>query len=404
MIETIIEALSYHGRLQAEVEKEKIMKEIVDEKNNKIIGNVNLDNSKVKFIGSNNVLYINDEITLVNSSIEFRGDNSLVYLCKTSEKITVDIKLYNNSTIYFGKNIWINKGVKIVISEQTNLFIGKNCMIAPECCFRSADPHIIYDINTKKRINQSKSIFIGDHVWIGQGIMVLKNAMVGSGAVIGAKSLITNKRYNSNTIYGGSPAKKIKEGIFFIHDDCHRFLDEDIEKYEYNDTDKYIYNRDGTTTEFEDIDNNLRGASIKDRIDYLDKITLNNDKNRFYIGDQIINDGVVFGGSAGAIIFGKDIDICKYEGDNSIIGLKDTSGFDVLSGYSLLCHYNDNIVKTENNINYLKEYSIGRKVIYLPEEDTIFIDSNDIELIGDKEYIVFNNGNMQVITVTENNR
>ena len=41
--------------------------------------------------------------------------------------------------------------------------------------------------------------------------------------------------------------------------------------------------------------------------------------------------------------------------------------------------------KKKNNINYLKEYSIGRKVIYLPEEDTIFIDSNDIELIGDKE-------------------
>ena len=49
--------------------------------------------------------------------------------------------------------------------------------------------------------------------------------------------------------------------------------------------DKYIYNRDGTTTEFEDIENNLREASNKDRIDYLDKITLNNDKNRFYIGD-----------------------------------------------------------------------------------------------------------------------
>ena len=124
------------------------------------------------------------------------------------------------------------------------------------------------------------------------------------------------------------------------------------------------------------------------------------DKIKRYID----NDGIVFGGSAGAIIFGKDIDTCKYEDDNSIIGLKDTSGFDVLSGYSLLCHYNDNIVKTENNINYLKEYSIEKKVIYLPEEDTIFIDSNDIELIGDKEYIVFNNGNMQVITVTENNR
>ena len=34
-----------------------------------------------------------------------------------------------------------------------------------------------------------------------------------------------------------------------------------------------------------DIENNLRGTSIKDRVDYLNKITLNNDKNRFYIGD-----------------------------------------------------------------------------------------------------------------------
>lgn len=84
------------------------------------------------------------------------------------------------------------------------------------------------------------------------------------------------------------------------------------------------------------------------------------DKIKRYID----NDGVVFGGSAGAIIFGKDIDTCKYEDDNSIIGLKDASGFDVLSGYSLLCHYNDNIVKTENNINYLKEYSIEKSNLF----------------------------------------
>ena len=57
--------------------------------------------------------------------------------------------------------------------------------------------------------------------------------------------------------------------------------------------------------------------------------------------------------------------------------------------------------KKENNINYLNGYSIGRKVIYLPEEDTIFIDSNDIELIGDKEYLLFENGNMQVISLPD---
>ena len=44
---------------------------------------------------------------------------------------------------------------------------------------------------------------------------------------------------------------------------------------------------------------------------------------KFKIKRYIDNDGIVFGGSAGAIIFGKDIDTCKYEDDNSIIGLKD---------------------------------------------------------------------------------
>ena len=63
------------------------MKEIIDEKNNKIIGNINLDNSKVKFTGSNNILYINDEITLVNSSIDFRGDNYITILPSTLERI-----------------------------------------------------------------------------------------------------------------------------------------------------------------------------------------------------------------------------------------------------------------------------------------------------------------------------
>ena len=80
------------------------MDKIIDD-NNKIVGNINLDNSNVKFIGKNNILYVDNGITLVNSSIEFRGDNSLVYLCKTNDKLTIDVKIYNNSTLYFGKNM-----------------------------------------------------------------------------------------------------------------------------------------------------------------------------------------------------------------------------------------------------------------------------------------------------------
>lgn len=84
------------------------MDKIIDD-NNKIVGNINLDNSNIKFIGKNNILYVDNGITLVNSSIEFRGDNSLVYLCKTNDKLTdngvhiCDLRyntLYNNGNIY----------------------------------------------------------------------------------------------------------------------------------------------------------------------------------------------------------------------------------------------------------------------------------------------------------------
>ena len=56
------------------------------------------------------------------------------------------------------------------------------------------------------------------------------------------------------------------------------------------------------------------------------------------IADYIRHDGVVFGGSAGAILFGADIDSCACD-DNNGTDLTDTAGFDVLNGLSLLCHY-----------------------------------------------------------------
>ena len=62
------------------------------------------------------------------------------------------------------------------------------------------------------------------------------------------------------------------------------------------------------------------------------------------IADYIRHDGVVFGGSAGAILFGADIDSCACD-DNNGTDLTDTAGFDVLNGLSLLCHYTNRSAK-----------------------------------------------------------
>lgn len=110
------------------------------------------------------------------------------------------------------------------------------------------------------------------------------------------------------------------------------------------------------------------------------------------INNYINNNGIVFGGSAGAIIFGKDLDACKLD-DSNDIGLIDTNGFNVLNDISILCHYtNRERKKDEQSTEYLINNSRGRTFLALPEEDTIFINGNDIEVIGNKPYYKFKNG------------
>ncbi len=122
------------------------------------------------------------------------------------------------------------------------------------------------------------------------------------------------------------------------------------------------------------------------------------------IQKYINNDGIIFGGSAGAIIFGKDIDSCRTQDPNNV-ELKDTKGFDVLHGYSLLCHLNRNDkVKFDRDKNsaYLLEFSKNNKTIYLPDDDTIFVNNNEITIIGNSDYRIYENGCYKINNVLSN--
>lgn len=56
------------------------------------------------------------------------------------------------------------------------------------------------------------------------------------------------------------------------------------------------------------------------------------------IKNYIENGGIIIGGSAGAVIFGKDINIVS-KMDSNDVNLQDTKGFDVLNGISIFPHY-----------------------------------------------------------------
>jgi dipeptidase E len=124
--------------------------------------------------------------------------------------------------------------------------------------------------------------------------------------------------------------------------------------------------------------------------------------------EYIKNDGIVYGSSAGAVIFGKDINIIEVM-DNNNIGLKDTSGFDYLNGISLFVHYTnyrskyseeENKKLTEKYTDFVVNYTKkNEKVIAFPEEDTVFFDGKNIKVIGELAYYTFENGKKEKIEI-----
>lgn len=118
------------------------------------------------------------------------------------------------------------------------------------------------------------------------------------------------------------------------------------------------------------------------------------------IKEYLNNDGIIFEGSAGAIIFGQCIDTCKYA-DKNEVELKDQMGFDVFNNFSILCHFtNESEEKTEINRKYLLELSKEEKIIALPEEDTIYYEDGKYEIIGNRPYYIFEEGNMIVFNTS----
>lgn len=111
----------------------------------------------------------------------------------------------------------------------------------------------------------------------------------------------------------------------------------------------------------------------------------------------IKNNGLIMGGSAGALIFGKCVDTClkdeliiKSCNDENKVGLKDTRGFNCIKGYSILPHYEkmpEQYEDTQKRVNKLLKQ--GYKLVCLPEETSLWINGEKIKIIGQKPAKIF---------------
>lgn len=92
----------------------------------------------------------------------------------------------------------------------------------------------------------------------------------------------------------------------------------------------------------------------------------------------------LYGGSAGAAIFGKSIKTTLRDDENKV-GIEDMSGLDILSGYSIYCHYDGN----EEYVRRLMDEYRLENCIALRETNGLHVNDTKVEVIGKRNITVF---------------
>lgn len=176
-----------------------------------------LRNVRFDIKGCDNIIEFGTTTRMIKGNISVIGNNNRIIIEECCGLYGVTIVMFgDNNTVHIGKNSYFfsdYQGAYIGAGNGANVMIGRDCLFAPDVFIRADDAHNIKDLKTKKIINYAKDIIIDDHVWLGTKCILLKGVQIEHDCVIAAGSLLTEGKYTENAVWGGNPAKMIKENI-----------------------------------------------------------------------------------------------------------------------------------------------------------------------------------------------
>jgi acetyltransferase-like isoleucine patch superfamily enzyme len=143
-----------------------------------------------------------------NAIIKIRERGNIIIGNNTEILDGVILMSYFDGELKIGESCSINPYTIIYAVGDTE--IGNNVLIAGHCMI-IPNNHVFSrrDIPIQSQGNNYKGIKIESDVWIGHGCTILDGVTVGMGSIIAAGSVV-NRDVPPYTIYGGIPAKYIK--------------------------------------------------------------------------------------------------------------------------------------------------------------------------------------------------
>lgn len=135
----------------------------------------------------------------------------LINLKVMGAKIGRGVKVYGRFTtigdvrnLEIGDYTTINEGVLFNLREK--IVIGKSVHLSSYSQYITTS--LEHKVNPKKHI--SSPIYIDNNVWIASSSIITMGVTIKQNSIVGSNSLVLSD-IEENSLYAGSPAKKIKE-------------------------------------------------------------------------------------------------------------------------------------------------------------------------------------------------
>ena len=100
-------------------------------------------------------------------------------------------------------------GDRVWLINMTQLTIGSDTMLSPECVVNTGT----HDIVTMEETREP--VVIGDRVWLTSRVMVLSGVTIGDGVVVTPASVVNRSLEGSpngtRAVYGGNPVRKLRD-------------------------------------------------------------------------------------------------------------------------------------------------------------------------------------------------
>lgn len=170
--------------------------------------------SKITADGEGSRVIVGKGVHFEGTVIQVNGPDCLVLIgdkCRL-KGLTIAVRSPGSIVMIGAGTSWESGAI---ISQSGNVVaLGNDCMVSNSVVVRTSDGHAIFDAETRLAINNSADLFIGHHVWLGNSSRVNKGARIGSGTILG-QCAIASGTLDPNCVYGGVPAKKIKQGVLW---------------------------------------------------------------------------------------------------------------------------------------------------------------------------------------------